>query len=276
MDFSVVMSVYKNDNPQYYKTALDSVTKKQTLKPTQVVIVYDGPVSDKIDEITQKIRKENNEIEFTVIKLNKNSGLASALNIGLKNCKYEYVARMDADDIAVPDRFYKQIKYLNKHPNIDLLGGYIAEFNDDPNKVISVRTVGCEKKEIIKMAKRRTPFNHVTVIYRKSKVLSIGGYATDFGKLEDYRLWVDMISSGSKYANIKSVLVKVRVGSGQINRRSDPREIHDWDNLQKYLLDANLINQIESIMNRLYIRVFTYMPPAMKKIAYSTLLRRKA
>lgn len=274
MDFSVLMSVYKNDNPEHYKIALNSVTKYQTLKPTQVVIVFDGPVADEIDSITNAISLKNKDIEFTVIKLEKNGGLAAALNIGLKHCKYEYVARMDSDDVAVKRRFEKQFTYLEKNPDVDILGGIILEFEDDPKITGCARMVGFTHKEIVHMAKRRTPFNHMTVVYKKSKVLAVGGYAEDFGKLEDYKLWVDMIASGCKTANLKDFLIHMRVGNGLISRRSNKREIQDWDNLQKYLLDAHIINHIESILNRIYIRVFTYMPPIMKKIAYKTILRK--
>lgn len=274
--FSVLMSVYKNDNPLYYKTALNSVTQNQTLKPTQVVIVFDGPVAEEIELITNCISEENKEIEFSVVKLQKNGGLANALNVGLKKCKYEYVARMDSDDIAFSNRFEKQIDFIEKHPETDLLGGFISEFNDDPDHVLSVRNVGCSKKEILQMAKKRTPFNHVTVLYKRNSVLSIGGYAVDFGKLEDYKLWVDMLAAGFSVANIRDVLVNVRVGDEQVQRRSNPKEIQDWDNLQQYLIDAHIINNFEAFMNKVYIRVFTYMPRNLKKIAYRLLLRNGA
>ena len=276
INFSVLMSVYKNDNPIYYKIALNSVTKYQTLKPTQVVVVFDGPVAEDIESITKTISEENKEIEFFVIKLQKNSGLANALNIGLKNCKYDYVARMDSDDIAISNRFEKQIAFIEDHPETDLLGGFISEFNDDPDHIVSVRSVGCTKKDIVQMAKKRTPFNHVTVIYKRDRVLSIGGYAVNFGKLEDYKLWVDMIAAEYCVANIKDILVNVRVGDEQVQRRSNPKEIRDWDNLQRYLINARIINGFEALMNKVYIRLFTYMPPKLKKVAYRLLLRRRA
>lgn len=270
------MSVYKNDNPIYYKIALNSVTKYQTLKPTQVVVVFDGPVAEDVETVTKSISEENKEIEFSVIKLQKNSGLANALNIGLKNCKYDFVARMDSDDIAISDRFEKQIAFIEEHPETDLLGGFISEFNDDPNHIVSVRSVGCTKKDIVQMAKKRTPFNHVTVLYKRDRVLSIGGYAVNFGKLEDYKLWVDMIAAEYNVANIKDILVNVRVGDEQVQRRSNPKEIQDWDNLQRYLIDACIINSFEALMNKVYIRAFTYMPPKLKKMAYRLLLRTRA
>lgn len=275
MDISVLMSVYGKDNPRYYRLALESVTSGQILKPKQVVIVFDGPVPNEIEIITKEVEKKNPEICFTIVKQETNKGLAAALNLGLKSCNCEYVARMDSDDISVPNRFRLQAEYLQKHPETDLLGGFISEFIDNPKQFTSVRKVGCDKESIIHMAKRRTPFNHVSVIYRKESVLAVGGYAEDFGKLEDYRLWVDMISAGVTFSNIEDILVNVRVGDGQLQRRSNAREITDWDNLQHYLLKAGIVNRFDSIINMIAIRVFTYMPVGLKKVAYKAVLRGK-
>ena len=275
MDISVLMSVYGKDNPGYYRLALESVTSRQVLKPKQAVIVFDGPVPDEIEIITKEVEEKNPEICFAIVRQKTNKGLAAALNTGLRSCSCEYVARMDSDDISEPERFRLQADYLQKHPETDLLGGFISEFIDDPQKSTSVRKVGCDKESILRMAKRRTPFNHVSVIYRKESVLAVGGYAEDFGKLEDYRLWVDMISAGMTFSNIDDILVNVRVGDGQLRRRSNAREITDWDHLQQYLLNAGIINRMDSMINMAAIRVFTYMPVGLKKIAYQTVLRRK-
>lgn len=131
MNFSVLMSVYGKDNPAYFKQALESVTINQTLRPTQAVIVLDGPVSEEIKTIITQVARNAADIEFTVVEKEKNGGLAAALNSGLAACKYDWVARMDADDISVPNRFEKQIAYLSQHPNVQVLGGYIREFEGD-------------------------------------------------------------------------------------------------------------------------------------------------
>lgn len=276
MEFSVLMAVYGKDNPDYYKVALESVTTNQTLKPNQIVIVFDGPVPIEIEENTKAVEHNNLDIVFKIIRLSTNQGLAAALNAGLRECAFEYVARMDSDDYAVSDRFKKQIEYLQRYPEIDVLGGTIAEFVEDPLKTDSKRTVGCSHGEILRMAKHRTPFNHMTVVYRKSKVLAVGGYDVEFGKLEDYKLWVDMIDSGCRMANLNDVLIHMRIGNGLLDRRSNKREIQDWDKLQNDLIHAKIINRFESLLNKIYIRVFTYMPPGLKKLAYKTILRRNS
>ncbi len=273
MKISVLMSVYKNDNPNFFKQALLSVTKEQERKPNQVVIVYDGPVSVEFDDIISQTQQENKDVEITTIKKEENQGLAAALNTGLNYCKYEWIARMDSDDVSTPDRFRKQEKYLLNHPEIDVLGGFIAEFIDDCNEIISVRKVGVTQTEIQNMCKTRTPMNHVSVVYRKKSVVDIGGYSESFGKLEDYKLWVDLLSAKKRMSNLSDVIVNVRVGNGFIERRSDKREIIDWDMLQKYLLKSGFINRFEAIKNKLYIRVFIYIPGWAKRILYKKVLR---
>lgn len=274
MKFSVLMSVYEKDNPEYFKTALESVTINQTVGPAQVVIVQDGPLPDVFDSVIENVSKQIPEVEFTVAKKEKNAGLAAALNSGIGVCRYEWIARMDSDDISLPDRFEKQLDFIAKNSSIDILGGAIAEFRNSPGDIQSERHVGLTESEIRQMAKRRTPMNHMTVMYRKDAVIHAGGYAENFGKLEDYKLWVDMLSDGMHFANLDDILVYVRIGNGFIERRSSKSEIKDWDMLQAYLLKAGLIGKTGAFKNRLYIRVFIYMPAWLKKIAYKTVLRK--
>ncbi len=274
MDFSVLMSVYCRDNPEDFKAALESVTLSQKVNPKQVVIVQDGVVPSSIDEIIETLQSKVEDIEITVLKKEKNQGLASALNSGLELCKYDWVARMDSDDISTEDRFEKQIAFIEKNPDVSVVGGAIAEFENEIGDIQSERHVGLTHEEITQMAKSRTPMNHVSVMYLKSAVLDVGGYCEDFGKLEDYKMWVDLIVADKKLANIDDVIVNVRVGKGFIERRSNKREIQDWDMLQKYLLENKLITKGKAFKNKLYIRVFIYMPAWLKKLAYKIVLRR--
>ncbi len=277
MKFSVLMSVYKNDNADYLLKAIQSVTIDQTLKPTQLVLVKDGPVPENIDASIQKMQLALNDIgiEFTVISKEVNAGLASALNTGLEYCKYEYVARMDSDDISLPSRFELEIPYIAGKPDISILGGGITEFEDDERFPIQARIVPQKHDDIVDMLRTRNGMNHMTVVFKKSDIVRLGGYSEDFGKLEDYKLWVDAVCAGLKLQNIPEICVNVRVGSGFIERRSNKREIQDWDMLQGYLKKAKLIGTRKALINKLYIRVFIYMPAWMKKIAYKTVLRKK-
>lgn len=274
MKFSVLMSVYGKDNPAFFREALKSVSSDQTLKPSQIVIVEDGPVPVEVNTAIDSLKNDNTDIEFTVLSKEKNEGLAAALNDGIALCKYKWAARMDSDDISAPDRFEKQVAFIENNPEVDIVGGYIDEFVEDPRASVSIRKVGLTHDDIKKMATTRTPMNHMSVFYSLDAVRTAGCYAVDFGKLEDYKLWVDMISSGAQFANLKDILVHVRIGNGFIARRSNKREINDWDMLQKYLLDAKMITKPKALKNKAYIRIFTYMPAWMKKIAYKTVLRK--
>lgn len=274
--FSVLISVYQKDIPEYFDLALRSVTVEQTLRPNQVVIVEDGPVPVQMEEVINSVKAEVPGIDFTVLKRSENKGLAVSLNEGLRECKNEWIARMDSDDISTPDRFEKEFKFIQEHDfSIDIVGSYIDEFSEKVGDISSVRTVGITQEEIKKMSKKRTPFNHVSVLFKKSVVERAGSYSEDFGKLEDYKLWVDMLSMGASAANIPEILVHVRVGNGFIERRSNKREIQDWDMLQQYLLKGGIVNRGEALMNKFYIRVFIYTSSFVKKFLYKFILRKK-
>lgn len=277
MKFSVLMSVYQKDDADYLLRAIQSVTTDQKLKPSQLVLVKDGPVSEKIDRNIQRMQSvlKDESIEFTVVPIGENVGLAAALNTGLRHCRYEYVARMDSDDIALPKRFELEFAYITDHPELSVLGGGITEFEDDEKIPIRTRIVPQSHHEIAAMLKTRNAVNHVTVVFRKSDILKLGGYSEDFGKLEDYKLWVDAVCAGFKLHNISDICVNVRVGAGFIERRSNKREIQDWDMLQSYLQEARLIGRKKALLNKLYIRAFIYMPAWVKKIVYQTILRKK-
>lgn len=274
MKFSVLISVYKNDCPDYFRIALESISTAQTLKPSQVVIVLDGPVPEEIIKIIDEVKIREADIEFTVLAKEVNQGLAAALNTGIDYCKYQWIARMDADDISLPDRFSRQAAYIGINPEVEVLGGAISEFSEIPGDLCSERHVGLSQEDIMRMAKRRTPMNHVSVMYRKEAVIRAGKYSEDFGKLEDYKLWVDLISVKACMRNIDDVLVYVRTGNGFVSRRSNRREIKDWDMLQCYLLKNRMVTPITAFINKLYIRCFIYMPGWMKKMAYRFFLRK--
>ncbi len=276
MDFSVLLPVCGQDDPSYFKKALESVSIHQTLRPNQIVIVTDGPVPMEIHQTIDTLQSRLPDITFTVIPMLRCAGLAAALNTGITACSYEWIVRMDSDDISLPDRFQKQIEYLNSHPDIDVLGGAIAEFKEMPGDIRSYRPVCTVQKEIAAMAKSRSPMNHVSVMYSKKAVESVGAYSVKYGKLEDYKLWIDLLRSGARLANLEDVLVFVRIGNGFIKRRSNHREIHTWDRLQGYLYKNKLISKNQAIRNRLCIRIWIFIPGWMKGLLYRLLLRKRS
>ena len=154
--FSVLMSVYRKDNPAHLKIALESIFEKQTLKPNEIILVKDGPLTIELDMTIAKWEYKNkHKVKIKTIELSKNVGLGEALKIGLEQCSYDIVARMDSDDIAIKTRFEEQLKFIKSNPTIDIVGGGIDEFLDSIDEIVSHKSVPTQHDEIVKMAKRR-------------------------------------------------------------------------------------------------------------------------
>lgn len=264
MKFSVLMSVYNKEKSQYLDEAISSIIN-QTQKPNQIVIIKDGKLSRDLDEIIEKYEKEYPDL-IDIYAFEENRGLAIALNKGLELCMYEYVARMDSDDVALKDRFEKQILYLEQNPDIDILGGWIEEYDENLEKRLSIRKVPLKDKEIKEDMKRVCPFNHSTVIYKKSKVLKISGYKSI--KLEDYDLWARMMIEGYKMENLMDVLVKNRTGKTMYKKRSGVKYVKGIIKLEKRFLNYNIINKIEFISNVVQRSALALSPIWLKSFIY--------
>ena len=220
------MSLYAKERPEYLPLAIDSMLA-QTVRPDEIVIVKDGPLTEELDGIVEKYVKENPEV-FTIVPSEKNIGLGLALNLGLERCRNELVARMDTDDIAKPDRCEKQLAQFEKDPELSLLGSAVDEFHDTPDKVVSRRVVPTEHKDIYEFAKRRSAFNHPAVMYKKSKVLSVGGYSA-LRRNQDVDLFARMLFSGCKAGNIEESLLFFRSNDDLAKRR------RSWENTKSYI-----------------------------------------
>ena len=214
--FSVLLSVYRREKPEFLEIALNSI-ENQILQANEIVLVKDGPLTTELDEVVDRHTKNTN-MPYKIVSLQENLGLGPALNKGLEECSFGWIARMDTDDIALPDRFEKQMAYLATHISIDVLGGWICEFDEEPSMCTKERRVPNNNEDIVKFAKYRNPMNHMTVVFRKSAVDEAGGYATMNG-FEDYYLWMRMLMKGKQFANIAEVLLKARTGKGMIHRR---------------------------------------------------------
>lgn len=212
--YSVLMTVYKKDNPLYFKMALDSMIN-QTLKPDEIIIVKDGEITNELEDVICQNKKRGNIIE---VQLDKNVGLGKALNEGLKMCKNELVARMDADDISLPERCEKQVRKFKEYPNLDIVGCSVKEFVNEPNNIVGKRDVPSDNMSIRKYAKRRDPFNHPTVMYKKSKVLKYGPYK-NYRKNQDTALWIDLLSNNCIAANISEYLLLFRFDESTYKKR---------------------------------------------------------
>lgn len=270
VSFSVAISVYKNDNADFFDRALESITDKQTVKPDEIVLVVDGPVNSNIDSVIEKYDQKYN---LKVIRFEKNQGLGTALKTAVENASNEIIARMDSDDIAVENRFEQQLGLFASNSDIDIVGGDITEFIGQENNVVGKRVVPVGDSEIKVYMKKRCPFNHMSVMFRKSSVLKVGNYMDWFWN-EDYYLWIRMLENNCVFANTGTVLVNVRTGTDMYKRRGGMRYFKSEKALQKYMLDKHLIGYGTYLMNvikRLILQVL--MPNTLRGWVFRTFAR---
>ena len=211
--FSVLLSVYKKERPEWLRESLASVFR-QTAMPAEVVLVQDGPLTEELEAVIREYATAHPELK--VVPLEKNVGLGRALNAGLRHCSHELVARMDTDDICKPWRFERQLRVFEEMPGTDISSAWIDEFETDKEHIVSQRKLPEKHEDIVRYAKKRCPVNHVAVMYRRDKVLALGGYQ---GFPEDYLLWIRMIMDGWTFYNIPESLLWVRFSPEVIKRR---------------------------------------------------------
>ncbi|MDR6938569.1 glycosyltransferase [Arcanobacterium hippocoleae] len=275
--FSVLLPVYIADKPEFFIRAIRSATIEQTLPPTQIVVVCDGPVHPDIQNFLRKASSDESteligKTQLTVIKTPQNRGLSHALNLGLAACKYDTVARADADDISLPNRFEKQIPYFKK--GYDLVGSALTEFNIDESLPGLIRKMPQTASEIKKVARLRDPFNHPTVVYRASKVLACGGYE-HVNHMEDYWLFARMIQMGVRCANIPESLVLYRVGDGAYCRRGGLTLFRSEYTLQRKLRSIGLTSNLDFFRNIAIRCGYRLIPSSLRKSIYQFIGRAK-
>ena len=251
--FSVSMCVYGKDNPEWFKTAIDSVIN-QTKVPDEIVLVVDGPVTSELEAVIQHY---DVHAFFKVVRLETNMGHGHARRAGLANCSYNVVAIMDSDDISTLNRFEKQLLEFERDQSLDIVGGNITEFVDVPENIIGLRTVCCNDDEIKRDIKSRCPMNLVTVMFKKASIEKVGGFI-DWYCEEDYYLWVRMALNNMKFANIQENLVNVRVGKEMYQRRGGIRYFLSEAKLQGFMLKCKMISlprYLINIVKRLIVQV---------------------
>ncbi len=215
--FSVLISIYYKENPVHFNECMQSVWDKQTLKPNEIILIKDGPLSADLDQVIDFWQNKINET-IKVIELEKNVGTGKAKNIGLQQCSNEIVCIVDTDDISAPDRFEKQVSYLYENPSLTLVGGQIIEFIDTIENQQGMRKVPLTHDKLIDYALKQSPFNNMTIAYRKSKVIEVGGYQHHLW-MEDYNLFLRLIAANCRLANLSDTLVYARIGNGMHARR---------------------------------------------------------
>lgn len=266
----MLMSIYNKEKPEFFSKAIESILN-QTVLPAEVIIIKDGKLNPPLDNVIDKYMLMYPKL-FRVLQLQINKGLGKALQVGVEHSSFDIIARMDTDDIAREDRFEKQLEVLEAHPEVDIVGSFISEFDGEISDVLSIRKVPILNDEIYNGAKRRNPFNHMTVMYRKEAVLKAGNYQP-FLWNEDYYLWVRMIVNGSKMCNIPECLVYARTGDNMFERRGGLRYLSTEIRLQTQFLKHGLIGYgdfVTNIVLRGFVRI---IPNKLRRYIYMRFLR---
>lgn len=272
-DYSVLMAVYKNDNPEYLKISIDSMLN-QTIKTNDFVIVKDGKLTEELDRVIDDYTSKFPNI-FNIICLEDNVGLGRALSIGIIKCKNELVARMDSDDYSFSNRIEKELELLSNNPNVDLVGTESFEFTEDAHKPIQYNKYPTNHDDIVKYAHSRNPYSHPSVIFKKSKVISSGNYQ-DVYLCEDYDLWIRMIQNGCICANVDEYLTGVRISNDFFKRRSGLKYVKSINNLMKRNMKNGFFTFKDYIKN-MFIRSIVYLVPNnLRSFIYKKFLRKES
>lgn len=273
MQFSVLLSVYNQEKPEYLQQAMDSVLK-QTVKANEIVIVKDGALTEALDRILDRYKTRYPDL-IKIVSFRQNRGLGLALRDGTLACTYEYIARMDTDDICESTRFEKQMQYLSQHPELAVLGSQSSEFCHDPHKADSYSQMPCSNQEIVRFAKFRNPFRHSSVVFRKEAVLASGNYR-DFLWFEDYDLWVRVLQKGYRVANMPDCLMKIRCDRTMFARRGGWQYLKQDMRFLRLLHTSGFINSWQWIVNMTIRGFIRIVPNDIRAIFYKNLLRKSA
>lgn len=263
-EFSLLLPVYAGDTAEHVRLAFDSSVGGQTLPPAEVIIVQDGPVGDPLTAELDRLVAESS-VPVEVVRLTRNVGLTEALNAGLAACRYPVIARMDADDVSVADRFERQWELIAA--GADLVGTGMVEFERDPDVLGARRVPPVGSDRIRDHARTHNPFNHPTMMYRRAAIEAIGGYEP-FGKMEDYWLGIRMIASGARTENIADPLLKYRVGSGAFERRGGLEEARTEWRLQRAMLRIGFITRGQYVRNVVVKGAYRLMPAGVKRVLF--------
>lgn len=262
--FSLLLPVHASDHVEFVEQAFHSAVDAQTLPPDHVVVVRDGPVSDALARCIDELRTTS-PVPVTFVPLERNCGLGPALDAGLAASPHDVIARMDSDDIAMPQRFEVQLPLIAA--GADIVGAGLLEFGSDTGDIVGHRTPPCDPDEIARFARIHDPFNHPTVVYRRSAVVAAGGYG-NLPLMEDYWLFARMLANGAKAANVAEPLVYYRVGAGAYQRRGGRALLRSELALQRRLRDEGFTSSGQYVRNVLIRGGYRLLPWWVRRAAY--------
>jgi glycosyltransferase involved in cell wall biosynthesis len=264
LPFSLLMSVYAGDRPEFLRRAFLSTVVEQQRRPAEVVLVQDGPMAPALLACVEELCALS-PVPVRRVLLIENGGLARALQAGLAACTHDVVARMDADDVSLPDRFAVQLPEIEA--GADLVGTALLEIGSDEQDVVGVRTPPTQPEVIARTARLHDPFNHPTVVYRRSAVAAAGGYE-HLPLMEDYWLFARMIANGAQVTNSERALVKYRVGAGAYTRRGGHRLLRAELALQGCFLRSGFVTRRQYLRNVAVRGLYRLVPAAVRRPAY--------
>lgn len=273
MKFSVLMSVYIKERPEYLAMALNSIVD-QTYPPDEVVLVKDGPLTPQLERAIDEFDQKYPQL-LNLINLIENKGLGHALKVGLEHCRHELVARMDTDDVSRPQRFQKQIEFMSAHPEVDVLGTNIEEFHSIPGDLNRFKISPEYHDEIVNAIYLRNPFNHPSIMMRKTAVLRAGSYREDLLLFEDYALFLTLWKRGARFYNLQYTLLDFRVGDGveTIKRRSGLHYLKKENTFLAYARSINAFNAPQIFKYRLLKFPIRLLPPKIVLFIYNAFFR---
>lgn len=272
--FSVLISVYYRETANNLRQALDSILQ-QTLPPSEIVLVKDGPLTVELDQVLEEYQLMHYGL-LKLIELPYNRGLGNALGIGLEQCTYDIVARMDTDDIAAIDRFEKQLRFMEAHPEVDVLGTNIEEFNRVPGDLKRFKVNPETHDELISQIKLKSPFNHPSIVFRKAAVMKAGNYNGSLPLFEDYGLFIRLMLSGARFHNLQEFLLNFRVNDGleTIKRRSGMHYLRKELKFVNWAVKAGAFTQADRMMYVALKFPIRLMPPKIVLWIYNRFLRK--
>ncbi len=263
-EFSLLLPVWAADRPDFVADAFRSSVQDQTRRPDEVVIVRDGPVPPAMARTLADLAA-GSPVPVRVLELPRNGGLGPALDAGLAACRYDVVARMDADDLSLPHRFAVQLPMIES--GLDLVGAGLVEFGDHPDDLVGTRVPPVAAADIAARARFADPFNHPTVVYRRDLVRAVGGYS-DFALMEDYLLWAKLLVAGAKVANTAEPLVKYRVGAGAYARRGGWRQLRAELAVQRRFRRIGFTTRRQWARNVVLRGGYRLVPERWRRLAY--------
>ena len=273
MNFTVLLSLYYKEQATYFNEALKSIWTNQSVKPSEIILVLDGPIGNELEQCIVEWQAVIGA-HLIIIPIPQNVGLGKALNEGLKYCTHDWVFRMDTDDICKPDRFEKQIQFIQKNPEVALFGGQILEFNKCIEDADAIKSVPTTSEAIKKFSLSRCPFNHMTVAYRKKVILELGGYQHHL-YMEDYNLWLRVIGNGFNVANLPDVLLYARVGNGMHSRRKGLQYVQSEKQLLQLKKKLHLQHPIKANILFIIRASIRLLPTNTLSFIYNKILRKK-